>query len=819
MPSGTHVTIAKTIYALQIGEFGAASIKHQPEDLGCPAMRAKTHKTYDTNFTWLESDAPQLTEWRKLATEWCSEAEVSKVTAICTLNAFFKHAIATPTFPADPREYLRRGSAAAQNTFWLPESPVYVNKLREFLEWILETRCSVVDQHDLPVRLPEFWNPLPAAKHPRNRPETNREAMPTLFVRLALEILSENDWKWSRDFGARRFRGGDMILVARSDGTTEKVWAPVRAVAMWLKLRMPFRTLQVRLLDSGEADTFIIDRVSGATSQNTTPFAKGTLRTPIQRGVIQSCFDRRAGRTVFVLRLNTNKTDDVKREAWERGYDCPYAPEDVVLTLAKLADWQREHNPLTEPTDWSEVNELKNSYSQVQLYNRQSCFLFRDAASSNRTEPLRAGRLYHFWANLLAELQQRLADRGILQPDGNPYVLIDDELKAPSFDLHELRVTGITALYENGLPIEIIMKIVGHATFIMSLYYAKVGEYEIQRLADEAAAERLRQEQRNWTSYQRQQELSKLQSTVAWNDESGLSSFAEGGPGLVLMDTGICPVGCSKCHIGGERMKSSAAKETRWRPVVGGKSNCPSCRFHISGPPFLHGLIARFNQLSATANEKAKFRSEVEQKFESVDSQRRHAESDGSLFTEYRDWQRHSTDLDLATAELDGTLLRLNAVAVVIDQCRVLLSELPEDASSYQLIVRDQDSIEIALAETTEFDLLDRICLSSEIFGSVNASSHNIRRQRAYDHMLVKNGLSPAFLGLDERTSLRVGNQLSRILTARVGRSNTLNLMDGGETLARLGIGHSELERFFLEHTGAPLTRSTPQLLIEQQSQ
>ncbi len=66
---------------------------------------------------------------------------------------------------------------------------------------------------------------------------------------------------------------------------------------------------------------------------------------------------------------------------------------------------------------------------------------------------------------------------------------------------------------------------------------------------------------------------------------------------------------------------------------------------------------------------------------------------------------------------------------------------------------------------------------------------------RAYDRMLVRNGLQPAFLDMDEETTLRVGNQLSRLFTARTGRVNTLNLLEGRDTLARLGFDIAHLAK------------------------
>ena len=52
--------------------------------------------------------------------------------------------------------------------------------------------------------------------------------------------------------------------------------------------------------------------------------------------------------------------------------------------------------------------------------------------------------------------------------------------------------------------------------------------------------------------------------------------------------------------------------------------------------------------------------------------------------------------------------------------------------------------------------------------------------------MLRKNGLQPRFLDMDEETALYVGNQLSSFLMLRVGRENTLRLMEGSATFETL---------------------------------
>jgi len=137
----------------------------------------------------------------------------------------------------------------------------------------------------------------------------------------------------------------------------------------------------------------------------------------------------------------------------------------------------------------------------------------------------------------------------------------------------------------------------------------------------------------------------------------------------------------------------------------------------------------------------------------------------------------------------------MNALCRIIEQSRRILEDnATGKTGSTTLIACDIGSIETVFEESTEFDLVDRICRSSVFFQAVDPTSANLRRMRAYDRMLVRCDLQPAFLDLDEATSLRVGNELSRFLTARIGRENTLKLLDGKETLARMGLLKDDLE-------------------------
>src|SRR5262249_18374408 len=107
-----------------------------------------------------------------------------------------------------------------------------------------------------------------------------------------------------------------------------------------------------------------------------------------------------------------------------------------------------------------------------------------------------------------------------------------------------------------------------------------------------------------------------------------------------------------------------------------------------------------------------------------------------------------------------------------------------EGGAKHALVVGDVEAVQAALEESTEWELADRVCKASVIYPSIAARGNlpqyaNDFRLRRYDRMLRKNGLQPRFLAMHEETSLYVGNQLSSFLMLRVGRENTLRLMEG----------------------------------------
>lgn len=182
-----------------------------------------------------------------------------------------------------------------------------------------------------------------------------------------------------------------------------------------------------------------------------------------------------------VLYFNTNKTGDIDKERDDSGYVMPWEKRDALELFARLRDWQEKYNPVRGPTQWSDIAELKAAKHVDDLLKLGSnYFLFRDPCNRHRPDfPVTDVRLRNLWLKLMEELERRMQRSGETLVNGEPVKLVasygkDGQPSSALFDLHALRVTMITAMYEEGVPPEILMKIVGHASVIMTLYYTKL---------------------------------------------------------------------------------------------------------------------------------------------------------------------------------------------------------------------------------------------------------------------------------------------------------------------------------------------------------
>jgi len=209
-------------------------------------------------------------------------------------------------------------------------------------------------------------------------------------------------------------------------GQVLEMWSPVRWVVLLVKLILPLRTFQVRMLDSGEADTWRYE--DGNWALNTSQLAQSSKHRPLQQGVFRRSNPLSDGEEVStVLYINTNKTADIAKSSSEKGYVLPWAfggavHQDVIYWLEKLRNWQTKYNPVSRRTSWSELDGRHiTAKSDVQLAGYpDTCFLFRlpEARDGEQNLPVSAETLHMPWFALLEALELRLADRGETHSNG-----------------------------------------------------------------------------------------------------------------------------------------------------------------------------------------------------------------------------------------------------------------------------------------------------------------------------------------------------------------------------------------------------------------
>jgi hypothetical protein len=494
----------------------------------------------DDEFHYATAINPALEQWRVLAAEYVASRHNNKSDVMEAVRIFLMSYIHAQRLDPEPSRFLRSGYIApcfyeTCLKHFLNQHNIrkYYADVNRFIEYVLRHYFSVQDDFGISIIPSEFRNPIPPLPqavdgHKGPTHESDKRVLPYHFVtqlRTMLcpsEAISFADWKWAQVAGDTNHGGswfvvssdmideGDPDCVFRIRPTTEyekkcygygdsvhELWCPARAVALYLKLQLPLRTYQVRMLDSGEADSHRY--VGGNWIQNTGPLARGTEKNPYRHGVFRRMMDDIRQVTMTGLYINTNKTADSSKEEWDRGYSIPWEHPEVLYWLEKLRNWQEKYNPIAAPIPWTElqVRHLGRNKAISALKKMGStCFLFRDAATQgdDRFKPMGANCILEgLWYKLLFELERHCAARNICDAAGHPLTFIQSGTNRTTYyPLHSLRVSLITAYaLEGGVPMTILSKcIAGHARLIMTLYYTKASITYCTEIMD-AATKRL----------------------------------------------------------------------------------------------------------------------------------------------------------------------------------------------------------------------------------------------------------------------------------------------------------------------------------------
>lgn len=417
---------------------------------------------------------------------------------------------------------------------------------------------------------------------------TTRKAIAAHVMEEMRQVLTENDYAWSKN------QGSWAHLPNERTKKLEYVWCPSPTILLYTLLTLPLRSLQARLLDSGEGDTHIFDfdKCVMVPNPNQIPI-DGAIDQRRREGVFQVIPSGMLDVVDIVgVWVPVNKTSD-------QGYHIPWVNDDFLRHMRYQYEWVRQYAAHPNAHGIIEVQGHRNHPEEwVQRQSKFIC-LFRDPTVERIPDPslpVSKQKLLKLWVELCAETERRINSR--VKAESQRVKLVEPgaggKLRA-IHDIHTLRVSGITDLLDRGVPLNIVSEYVaGHATYIMSLWYDKPPPGKIRQAlkAFEAAAGGAYAAIPKFTD----EEVDAMRPYLVVNSSyagmyTGFDAIGENAGLLQFRLAGICPG--TRCEEGGITSNGRITAV----PVGDRGPSCPQCRFFLTGPAFLLGQCIEGNQL------------------------------------------------------------------------------------------------------------------------------------------------------------------------------------------------------------------------------
>ncbi|GGO61509.1 hypothetical protein GCM10011315_38370 [Roseovarius pacificus] len=294
---------------------------------------------------------------------------------------------------------------------------------------------------------------------------------------------------------------------------------------------------------------------------------------------------------IFSLLLLKTKND--------QPLEIPFLPDDLHGRLEYIADIQSRHNPISEPV--AAVDE--KSSASLQANNLYIYPLFLNPLTGEH--PISANSLHYWWHELLKVCEDIVHEKRVKELGPNAVRLtFFDKSGNPIWDIHSIRVAVATALLDQGVPPTVVQHFLGHASLVMTLHYHAYSPERVHAEINAAREARRVKAARALSEAESEDELDSIIEGLF----GGLAAQVGSGEGLQLakelitkrgplanspdaisvFSHGICP-GAS-CSSGGEKKGS-------YNFGVHRDKACSRCRFRLTGPAFLNGLVMNANIL------------------------------------------------------------------------------------------------------------------------------------------------------------------------------------------------------------------------------
>ena len=694
-------------------------------------------------------------------------------------------------------------------------------KHKKYLNWssVIKMYTLVCNRYALMGR--ELASPFKHLPDPRfsgkkSTSKTHRKRISQSIIdKMIYILLAENEqgiptYAWAKELsrnaiGTKANSRSDHYY----DPAREKdVFCPSRAAALSLLILLPLRGVQVRWLDQGLADDeiFDVDKLEFVANldqlrdfENEFGYTHEDI-VGIPTGVIQKSINQVGTTDDYSIYVNSNKT-----KLWEpdehNGYHIPWpytkSPKNAAevrlnrpyTVIFEQLRWMNKYSPKPFPLRFDHLSSDASRLTDSGNVKANTPFivpLFRDLNTSisyelknkfiNAFAPISKEKLERLFNDLSAETEQQL------RAEGYDIVLTKKNAKNETvslFDIHSLRVAGISSLIERGVPVHIVSEFVaGHLSIVMTLRYLKQETAQIKETII-AANSKMSSGMEKLVDFSG--DIHLIQPVATGNEDLILNrkvaSFAP-------VDGGVCPLGgkgCDGCQKGMMVERNSNTRDElvmEYQQVIGG---CGNCRFWMTGPDFIGEQVLDLNRLMLQMRESAKEVMQLNNAIEDLEWEQEDAEdADTKRSIAIRLMNLKST-IAGKEQELLPFMTAWSNKYIAIQESLEALKEAHQSGDNKLTLIGSD--VQATLKSASEFELVRTIIEQARILprSAVPIPESPARMLREFmDAVLANTGSQNLFASITDKQLATTGaSQLANMLAEKLNEQDMDSLIAG----------------------------------------
>ena len=615
--------------------------------------------------------------------------------------------------------------------------------------------------------------------------------LPPALYEMTRSILEEGEGGWPGKFPLCQ----ETVV---TDTGSISVYCPVLPTLFLSLFTLPLRVGQAKRLDSGEGDVDTFNGESMAWGLNDGSNAGHWFRKHDSGQHGYAAEVRGSASSITGFFVNTNKTG--------APYIVPWQNEKLHRLFWDLRCWQEKWAPILKPippsayvdgSDFEEDNESRDLPHIFPLFRMPA-----DARSGKQASPPNSRRTNEFWNALMAELERRLQAQ---DPTFPPIVKRNEktgQAHGAYYNPHGLRVAGISAMMQSGVPIEVISKLVaGHAAILMTLYYGKFDPAHIHLLLEKAldvydsgSLGRAMMELRS-SSLEEARRRSVAVSQDGMQAAYAMSALDK----RMWSDTsiGICPWGGTRCSDGGPKMRTdvrpNGLDQSIYGPVEGGERNCVQCRHFVTGPAWNVPLWLYGTKLARELGAYGRSIEDLTRRLQSLENQKVGADKRSKSKLQ-QDIDAENTQMRVLQDAQMVTGRSMWSTHLLLEACAAIGEETvgKRDDSGTALVSTDEGSL-VEYMEISNFEQAALLTGASRVYPILQSKVTEMERDRLLDSIAFYNNKVPlTFAPLSDGEKRRGQDAFAQLMLKRIGRAESQALQDGSLDIRDLKIDDEE---------------------------